>query len=495
MAKPTGFMDYDRKTSSSIKPTERIKNFNEFHILLPKEERKIQGARCMDCGVPFCQSGIMLGGMTSGCPINNLIPEWNDSIYTDNSKEALERLLMTNNFPEFTGRVCPAPCEVACTCNVATTPVAIKENELSIIENGFEEGLIKSNPPKVRTGKKIAIIGSGPAGLSAADSLNKRGHMVTVFERSDRIGGLLMYGIPNMKLEKSIIDRRINLMTEEGVVFVTNADIGKNYQVSKLKKEFDRIILACGASNPRDIKVSGREGKGIYFAVDYLKGVTKSLLDSSFADKACIDTKGKNVLVIGGGDTGNDCVGTAIRQGAKSVLQLEMMPMPSLTRTEDNPWPQWPKVLKVDYGQEEAIAVFGKDPRVYQSTVKEFILDKNGNLSKVKIVKLESKYHEEVKRYQMDEIPGSEYEVDMDYAFIAAGFLGTENYVAKAFGIELNERTNVATSVESYDTNVPNVFVAGDMHRGQSLVVWAIREGREVAREVDKHLMGYSNLN
>lgn len=494
MGKPTGFMDFDRKVSTSIEPKERIKNFDEFHVQLPKEERKIQGARCMDCGVPFCQSGIMLGGMTSGCPLNNLIPEWNDLLYQGNNEGALERLFKTNNFPEFTGRVCPAPCEPACTCNVVTSPVSIKENELGIIETGFELGLVKPEPPKVRTGKTIAIIGSGPSGLAAADQLNKRGHSVTVFERSDRIGGLLMYGIPNMKLDKKVIDRRISIMKEEGVTFITNTDVGKNYQVSKLKKEFDSIILACGASNARDIKVLGREGKGIYFAVDYLKGVTKSLLDSNFTDKACIDAKGKNVLVIGGGDTGNDCVGTAIRQGAKSVLQLEMMPMPPLTRTEDNPWPQWPKVLKVDYGQEEAIAVFGKDPRVYESTVKEFIL-KDGNLSKVKIVKLERKVNEETKRISMEEVPGSEKILDMDLAFIAAGFLGTEDYVAKAFGVELNERTNVKTNENSYVTNVKNVFATGDMHRGQSLVVWAIREGREAAREVDRYLMGYSNLD
>lgn len=494
MGKPTGFMDYDRKVSHSISVKERIKNFNEFHIPLPKEERNIQGARCMDCGVPFCQSGIILGGMTSGCPLNNLIPEWNDLLYRGNQEEALERLFKTNNFPEFTGRVCPAPCEPACTCNVITDPVAIKENELGIIETGYELGLVKAEPPKVRTGKKVAVIGSGPSGLAAADQLNKRGHLVTVFERSDRVGGLLMYGIPNMKLDKKVIERRISIMKEEGITFITGADVGRNYQVNKLKKEYDSIILACGASNPRDVKVQGREGKGIYFAVDYLKGVTKSLLDSNFSDKACISAKDKHVLVIGGGDTGNDCVGTAIRQGAKSVLQLEMMPMPSLTRTEDNPWPQWPKVLKVDYGQEEAIEVFGKDPRVYESTVKGFVLDKEGNLSKVKVVKLQKRFDTETKRIIMEEVPGSESVAEMDLAFIAAGFLGAEDYVAKAFGVELNERTNVKTKESSYSTNIKNVFATGDMHRGQSLVVWAIREGREAAREVDEYLMGYSNL-
>jgi glutamate synthase (NADPH) small chain len=494
MGKPTGFIDYERKVSRALGPKDRIKHFNEFHIPMSKEEQRIQGARCMDCGVPFCQSGIMIGGMTSGCPLNNLIPEWNDLIYNGNMKEALNRLLKTNNFPEFTGRVCPAPCEAACTCNVVTNPVTIKENELGIIENGYKSGYMKPNPPKVRTGKEVAIIGSGPAGLAAADQLNKRGHSVTVFERSDRIGGLLMYGIPNMKLEKHIIDRRIDIMKQEGITFVTGADVGKNYNASKIKKEFDCVVLACGASNPRDIKVAGRDSKGIYFAVDYLKGVTKSLLDSDFADQACVSAKDKKVLVIGGGDTGNDCVGTAIRQGAKSVIQLEMMPKLPDTRREDNPWPEWPKVCKTDYGQEEAIAVFGADPRVYESTVKEFIPDKNGNVKKAKIVKLERKYHEETKRFQMVEIPGSEYEIDVDLVLIAAGFLGTENYVAKAFGVELNERTNVKTKEGEYLTSAPNVFVTGDMHRGQSLVVWAIREGREAAKAVDMHLMGYTNL-
>lgn len=494
MGKPTGFMEYERKVSRSVKPEERIQNFNEFHIPLPKAEQKIQGARCMDCGVPFCQSGVILNGMTSGCPLNNLIPEWNDLLYNGNMNQALNRLFKTNNFPEFTGRVCPAPCEPACTCNVVTDPVAIKENELEIIENGYSQGFISANPPKVRTGKKIAVIGSGPSGLAAADQLNKRGHLVTVFERSDRIGGLLMYGIPNMKLEKRIIDRKINIMKEEGVIFITGADVGKTYNASKIKKEYDRVILACGASNPRDIKVSGRDSKGIYFAVDFLKGVTKSLLDSNFEDNACVNAKGKNVLVIGGGDTGNDCVGTSVRQGAKSVVQLEMMPKAPDTRTDDNPWPEWPKISKTDYGQEEAIYVYGHDPRVYESTVKEFISDKDGNLIKAKIVKLQSKYNEEAKRFLMEEVPGSEYEIDVDLVFIAAGFLGTENYVAKAFGVELDGRTNVTTKPGEYQASADNIFVTGDMHRGQSLVVWAIREGREVARAVDLHLMGYSNL-
>lgn len=494
MGKPTGFMDYERKGNQAVKPKDRIENFNEFHMPLSKEERKKQGARCMECGVPFCQSGMMIGGMTSGCPLNNLIPEWNDLLFTDNMGQALNRLLKTNNFPEFTARVCPAPCEAACTCGLNGNPVSIKENELEIIENGFEKGYIKANPPKIRTGKKVAIIGSGPSGLAAADQLNKRGHLVTVFEREDRVGGLLMYGIPNMKLEKHIIDRKIDIMKEEGVTFVTGADVGGNYKANKIIKEFDSVILTCGASNPRDINVPGRSAKGIHFAVDFLKSTTKSLLDSNLKEGTYISAKDKNVLVIGGGDTGNDCVGTSVRHGAKSVIQLEMMPKLPDQRTENNPWPEWPHVCKTDYGQEEAIEVFGHDPRVYQTTVKEFVADEAGNVCKAKLVKLESKFNEEAKRYFMAEVSGSEYEVDVDLVLIAAGFLGTQSYVAQAFGVDLNERTNVATEYGTYKTMEDNVFVAGDMRRGQSLVVWAIREGREVAKEVDIHLMGYSNL-
>lgn len=494
MGKPTGFMEYERKGNQAVKPKDRIENFNEFHTPLSKEERKLQGARCMECGVPFCQSGMMIGGMTSGCPLNNLIPEWNDLLYTDNLSQALNRLLKTNNFPEFTSRVCPAPCEAACTCGLNGKPVTIKENEMGIIENGYEKGFIKPNPPKIRTGKKVAIIGSGPSGLAAADQLNKRGHLVTVFERDDRVGGLLMYGIPNMKLEKHIIRRRIDLMEKEGVTFITGADVGGNYKVNKIMKDFDSVILACGASNPRDIKVPGRNAQGIHFAVDFLKSTTKSLLDSNLKEGSYISAKDKNVLVIGGGDTGNDCVGTSIRHGAKSVLQLEMMPKLPDKRLDSNPWPEWPRVCKTDYGQEEAIAVYGHDPRVYQTTVKEFIADQAGKVCKAKLVKLESKYNDETKRHSMVEVAGSEYVVDVDLVLIAAGFLGTQSYVAKAFGVELNERTNVATKADSYKTSEENIFVTGDMHRGQSLVVWAIREGREVAKEVDTQLMGYSNL-
>lgn len=494
MGKPTGFLEYERKNNTAIPPLERIKNFNEFHTPLSKEERKCQAARCMDCGVPFCQSGMMIGGMASGCPLGNLVPEWNDLLYSGNMEQALNRLRKTNNFPEFTSRVCPALCEAACTCNLNGLAVTTKENEFGIIENGYEKGYIKPRQVKTRTGKKVAIIGSGPSGLAAADQLNMRGHSVTVFERRDRVGGLLRYGIPNMKLEKSVIDRKIKLMEEEGVTFVTNTDVGSTIKAAKILKEFDRVILACGASNPRDIKVPGRESKGIYFAVDYLTSVTKSLLDSNFADKAYIDAKGKNVVVIGGGDTGNDCVGTAIRQGCKSVTQIEMMPKAPDQRAANNPWPEWPKICKTDYGQEEAIAVFGHDPRIYTTTVKEFVADKNGNVVKAKLVKLKSVYKEEIKRYVMEEIPGSESVIDADLVLIAAGFLGAQQYVTKAFGVDVNERTNVKTAEGKYQTSVEHVFTAGDMHRGQSLVVWAIREGREVAREVDESLMGYTNL-
>lgn len=494
MGKPTGFLEFERKDNASLEPKERIKNFKEFHTPLSQKERQCQAARCMDCGVPFCQSGMMIGGMASGCPLGNLIPEWNDLLYTGNMEQALERLLKTNNFPEFTSRVCPALCEAACTCNLHGEPVTTKENEYGIIENGYAKGYMKPRQIKARTGKKVAIIGSGPSGLAAADQLNLRGHSVTVFERHDRIGGLLRYGIPNMKLEKEVIDRKMKLMEEEGVTFVTNADVGNNVKAAKLLKDFDRVILACGASNPRDIKVPGRDSKGIYFAVDYLTSVTKSLLDSNFADKAYIDAKGKNVVVIGGGDTGNDCVGTSIRQGCKSVTQIEMMPKAPDTRAANNPWPEWPKICKTDYGQQEAIAVFGHDPRIYTTTVKEFIADKNGAVCKAKLVQLKSVYKEEIKRYVMEEIPGSESEIDADLVLIAAGFLGTQSYVAKAFGVSLNERTNVYTVPGQYQTSVDHVFVAGDMHRGQSLVVWAIREGREVAKAVDESLMGYTNL-
>ena len=474
MGKPTGFMEYDREVSKAVEPKERIKNFDEFHIHLSKKKQEIQGSRCMACGVPFCQSGMTLMGMTSGCPLHNLVPEWNDLIYMGTWEQAYERLHKTNNFPEFTSRVCPALCEAACTCGLHDDPVTVRDNEYGIIEHAYEKGYAKANPPKVRTGKKVAVIGSGPAGLAVADQLNRRGHLVTVYERDDRVGGLLMYGIPNMKLEKHIIDRKINVMTEEGINFVTGVNVGKDEKAAKLMKEY---------------------AKGIYFAVDFLSQTTKSLLDSNLKDKKFVSAKGKKVVIIGGGDTGNDCVGTSIRHGAVSVTQLEMMPKAPDQRAANNPWPEWPKICKTDYGQEEAIAVFGHDPRIYQTTVKEFLKDKNGNLTGLITVKLEAKKDEKTGRMNMVPVEGSEQKLDADLVLIAAGFLGTEKYVADAFGVKLNARTNVETEEGRYKTNVKKVFTAGDMHRGQSLVVWAIREGREAAREVDESLMGYSYLS
>ena len=494
MGKPTGFMEYERETAKAESPLERIKHFNEFHTPLSKEKQRQQAARCMACGVPFCQAGMMIGGMASGCPLNNLVPEWNDLLYNGCYEQAYARLMKTHCFPEFTSRVCPALCEKACTCNLNGDPVSTKENERTIIENAFSTGLVKANPPKVRTGKTVAVVGSGPSGLATAMQLNKRGHKVTVFERNDRIGGLLRYGIPNMKLEKQVIDRRVKLMEEEGIEFVTNANIGVDITAEELLQKYDRVVLCCGASNPRDINAPGRDAKGIYFAVDFLKATTKSLLDSNFEDHKYIDCKGKTVMVIGGGDTGNDCVGTSIRLGAKNVIQLEMMPKAPDERAANNPWPQWPRVCKTDYGQEEAIAKFGHDPRIYTTTVSEFIKNKNGELVQAKLVKLQSKKDEKSGRMMMVPIEGSEEIIDVDIVLIAAGFLGSQKYVTDAFKVNINGRTNVDTAPGKYQTSVPNVFTAGDMHRGQSLVVWAIREGREAAKAVDESLMGYTNL-
>ena len=494
MGKATGFLEFQRREGRVTPPLERIKHFHEFHTLLPLEEQQKQAARCMDCGVPFCQAGMMIAGMASGCPLHNLIPEMNDLVYHGNWQEAYVRLSATHCLPEFTSRVCPALCEAACTCGLHDGPVSTKENERRVIEYAFANGLVSGDPPPVRTGKTVAVVGSGPAGLAAALCLNRRGHSVTVYERSDRPGGLLRYGIPNMKLEKSVIDRRIHLMEQSGVRFVCGVDVGRYLSGEALLSQYDRVILACGASQPRDLDVPGRRAKGISFAVDFLGHVTKTLLDSDFLQTPEDEVKGKHVLVIGGGDTGNDCVGTAVRLGAASVLQLEMMPEPPVERLPSNPWPEWPRVKKTDYGQEEAAAVFGSDPRRYQTTVKEFLANEDGSVRAAVLVSLRPEKDEKTGRLSMVPVEGSEEEVPADLVLIAAGFTGCEPYAAETFGVSRNGRGNAQTAPGGYLTDVPRVFAAGDMRRGQSLVVWAIAEGEAAARAVDESLMGYTNL-
>lgn len=494
MGKPTGFLEYSRQTNSARAPLERIRDFEEFHPPLTLTERQCQGARCMNCGVPFCQSGMTLAGMVSGCPLHNLIPEWNDEIYRGNWGHALDRLTKTSSFPEFTGRVCPALCEAACTCGLNGEPVTVRENELAVIEHAFAEGLVQPRPPRLRTGKRVAVIGSGPAGLAAADRLNRRGHTVTVLERDDRPGGLLQYGIPNMKLDKTVVARRVSLMRAEGVEFVCGADVGRNTDAAEILAEYDAVLLACGAKQPRDLRVPGREGGDVIFAVDFLSSTTRSLLDAGLAEGSFLSAKGKNVVIVGGGDTGNDCVGTCIRHGCASVVQLEMMPKAPDARAPGNPWPQWPRVCKTDYGQQEAAAVFGHDPRVYQTTVKELLRDGNGKLCGVRTVKLSPKRGESGGRTVMEELPGTEENLPCELLIIAAGFLGCEPYVAEAFGAAMTPRTNIDAACGEFTTSVPKVFAAGDARRGQSLVVWAIAEGRAAARAIDRFLMGYTNM-
>ena len=494
MGKTTGFLEYKRAEGKVVSEEERIKNFDEFHGRLPLSEQRKQAARCMDCGIPFCQAGCMISGMMSGCPLHNLVPEVNDLVYRGQMEEAYRRLSMTHSFPEFTCRVCPALCEAACTEGLHDKPVATKENEKAVIEYAFEHDLVTEEAPAIRTGKKVAVIGSGPSGLATAQLLNRRGHEVTVYERSDRPGGLLQYGIPNMKLDKHVIARRVNLMKEAGIKFVLNTDVGKDISGEELKKQYDSIVLCCGASNPRDISAPGRDAKGIYFAVDFLKQVTKKLQDSDFETFPYEMAKDKDVIVIGGGDTGNDCVGSCIRLGAKSVTQLEMMPAPSAKRLASNPWPEWPRILKTDYGQEEAIYKFGHDPRVYQTTVKEFVKDKKGHLKEVVVVSLEAKKDKATGRMNMVPVEGSEKTYPAQLVLIAAGFLGSEAYVRDSFAVEADLRTNVKTDAEKHVTSVPKVYTAGDMRIGQSLVVRAIAEGRKAAKEVDLDLMGYTNL-
>lgn len=459
---------------------------------MPEDKLRDQGSRCMDCGIPFCHSGTLIAGMASGCPINNLIPEWNDLVYRGLWREALERLHKTNNFPEFTGRVCPAPCEGSCVLGMNNPAVTIKTIEAAIIDKGFEAGWVTPQPPSVRTGKKIAVVGSGPAGLSAAAQLNKAGHLVTVYERSDRVGGLLMYGIPNMKLDKAVVQRRVDLLIQEGVVFVTGTEIGKDIPAEQLLRDFDSVVLCGGATKPRDLPIEGRQLKGIHFAMEFLHQNTKSLLDGKPTDDF-ITAKDKNVIVIGGGDTGTDCVGTSMRHGCKSVIQLEIMAQPPLTRASDNPWPQWPKVYKLDYGQEEAKDVYGKDPREYLVTAKRFIGDEQGAVKEIEIVQIEWK-KDDKGRFTPQDVPGTSRILPADRVLLAMGFLGPEDTVLGQLKVERDERSNAKAEYGKFATSVKGVFSAGDMRRGQSLVVWAINEGRGVARAVDEYLMGHSDL-
>ena len=492
MGKPTGFLEHTRSPIPDRAPLDRIKDWNEIHEDFQEQKLKQQGARCMDCGTPYCHTGMTLSNMASGCPINNLIPEWNDLVYQDKWRDALDRLHKTNNFPEFTGRVCPAPCEGSCVLGVIEPPVTIKSIECSIIDKGFQEGWVSPNPPKSRSGKKVAVVGSGPAGLAAADQLNKAGHSVTVYERADRIGGLLVYGIPNMKLDKKFVQRRVDLLAEEGIEFVVSTEIGKDLPAKKLVDDFDSVVLCCGATKPRDLPVEGRELNGVHFAMEFLTKNTQGLLE--LKDITAFETaaKGKDAVVIGGGDTGTDCVGTSIRHGCKSVTQLEIMPRPPEERATDNPWPEWPKVYKLDYGQEEAKEIFGSDPRHYLTATKKFIGDADGNLKSLLIHEIEWK--QENGRFTPAEVPGSEREIPAQVAFLAMGFLGPEDAIADELSLDRDSRSNIQSEYGKFTTNLEGVFSAGDMRRGQSLVVWAINEGRAVARECDRFLMGETSL-
>jgi NAD(P)H-dependent glutamate synthase small subunit len=485
MGKPTGFMEHERSTIPYKDPLLRIVNFNEFTVPPEEEHLKTQGARCMDCGVPFCMS-------STGCPVDNLIPEWNDLVYRGRWREALDRLHKTNNFPEFTGRVCPAPCEGSCCLGVIDPPVTIKDIECTIIDRGFEQGWVEPHPPKQRSGKTVAVVGSGPAGLAAAAQLNKVGHRVTVYERDDRIGGLLMYGIPNMKLDKGIVQRRINVMKEEGIKFVTGAHVGVNIDIHELKDNNDALILCCGATRPRDLPIPGRDLEGIHFAMEFLLKNTKSLLDSELEDGNFISAEGKDVIVIGGGDTGTDCLGTSVRHGCRSLVNFELFPEPPAERAPDNPWPQWPRILRVDYGHAEAAAKFGEDPRRFQMMSKEFIDDGSGRVAGIRTVQVEP-VHEDGK-LSFRELPGTEHTWQTNLVLLAMGFLGPDDTLAQQLGLEQDGRTNFKAEYGKYATSVKGVFAAGDCRRGQSLVVWAINEGREAARECDRYLMGVTTL-
>jgi len=493
MGKPTGFIEYLRELPLDRPAIERIRDWNEFHFHMEDAKLRDQAARCMDCGIPFCHTGTLISGMASGCPIHNLIPEWNDLVYRGLWKEALDRLHKTNNFPEFTGRVCPAPCEGSCVLGINNPPVTIKNLECTIIDHGWEEGWVVPEPPQVRTGKKVAVVGSGPAGLCAAAQLNRAGHTVTVLERADRVGGLLTYGIPNMKLDKEqVVFRRIQQMEAEGIKFLTNTEVGVNYPAANLLKEFDAVVLCTGATKPRDLPIEGRNLKGIHFAMEFLTHNTRSLLDRH-RNGNYISAEGKDVMVIGGGDTGTDCVGTSMRHGCESLVQVEILPRPPMDRAKDNPWPEWPKVYKLDYGQEEAAAKFGADPRVYLTTAKKFVGDENGHVKEAHLVQIQWEKNEKG-QFVPKEVPGTEQVRPVEMVLLAMGFLGPEQPLLEALKVERDARTNIKAEFEKYSTNIKGVFAAGDCRRGQSLVVWAFNEGRGAARECDRYLIGETNL-